>query len=609
VTAGQIVDATEAGRAMLTAADAPAQRAAMDAARHKVSVTILDLPNYTLSNKTLHPSCVYLDTAFFGYHYWLAHTPYPGSVPLEYPVVCASNDGINWEVPLGTNNPITQASFTGVGSGGYGHAADTHLIEIPGSPRKLRCYWIVSDDTTKNGLIAAETSDGITWTRLGVAGDGFLFEVAGINLASPSVVLDDGTYYLFANRDDEGMTRWTSEDGLTWENETSLTLPSGADLWHSDVKKKGSTWHMLGLKQSSGTDPDLNGLIHLTSADGLVFTGSIAFIHDPASAEPRAFAGMSYYRSSMLPREDGLWDILLSSLIGSGRGDGNTDGAVTHESAMISYARGVDLDKVNAWDWRASTDKRLIFQKLGEPLVDTVSQRTESVRLFAAQKGWHFKYATGVTGLASGVSERVTLGRKPSFVFNSNLGLARAAGVMDISGNLTSGGGECARLVSGHISQATKSMHTTADKFYWGGPREFIVRSQLLAGTSAFTPVAVEDDVITIHGAADVLLLTARCHFMNPLTSGGNIYQEFYLKDLAGTAAVAVGNTLKINGVNLTHNSSNVTLSAVLYPYTTGAINLLYHSYHAGANDGGFVEIFNNSASAWHGRLEYISSR
>lgn len=120
------------------------------------------------NSQVTHPSIVQFATAWNGYKYWMACTPYPhGQVAYENPIVVASNDGIKWASPTGIPTPLEPQP-----AGGCNSDSEIFMNSTTG---KMEVWWraVVGDDE----ILRRRTSlDGITWsateTMLTVAGNG-----------------------------------------------------------------------------------------------------------------------------------------------------------------------------------------------------------------------------------------------------------------------------------------------------------------------------------------------------------------------------------------------------------------------------------------------------
>ena len=123
------------------------------------SETLVPLTDFLPGNdEQCHPSVINLPIYLGGYKYWMANTPLPKTLyPADYskyevPCIWASNDGINWTVPIGLSNPIypvRTSDFT----------PDPDLFYDNGY---LYCFF-PTDNTGNTYLTSLKTTDGITW--------------------------------------------------------------------------------------------------------------------------------------------------------------------------------------------------------------------------------------------------------------------------------------------------------------------------------------------------------------------------------------------------------------------------------------------------------------
>jgi hypothetical protein len=203
---------------------------------------------------TTHPSVWYFEDPWNGYHYWMAHTPFP-TTAYELPCICASNDGETWVVPAGLTNPIYTNPTNAL-------VADTELAYYNGY---LYC-WFYSTISGVHLLHWMRSTDGVTWgdtTNTGIEG------------GTPCIVAkDDGTLMLWYMRSGACWMRTSSDNGATWGAEQAVTMPGGnITLWHMKIRYAQGIYHMLHQNPSSTPPVAPDSLFYLTSTDGLVWNG------------------------------------------------------------------------------------------------------------------------------------------------------------------------------------------------------------------------------------------------------------------------------------------------------------------------------------------------
>jgi len=179
-------------------------------------------PTYDGSGQCLHPDIVYFATAWHGYKYWMAMTPYPNNSPTyEKPSILACNDGVSWEVPAGLTNPIDTSS----------DLSDTELFYDEASDQ-LWCYYRQMLDR----IYRMVSGDGINWS-----GKTEVLSGPNNSLLSPCVVKVGSTYYMWVvDRSGTPVVKlYSSSNGTSWSLVGSCTiigtLPSGSELWHMNV--------------------------------------------------------------------------------------------------------------------------------------------------------------------------------------------------------------------------------------------------------------------------------------------------------------------------------------------------------------------------------------
>jgi len=125
-------------------------------ARNRLALTTPDG-----SGATIHPSVVDMGTAWNGYRWWMADTPYAAADnQLENPALWASNNRTSWVVPAGVTNPLVAAPGQLVG-----FHSDTELVWDADASRLLLFYRLglfTGPDVTSIELRALSSTNGTT---------------------------------------------------------------------------------------------------------------------------------------------------------------------------------------------------------------------------------------------------------------------------------------------------------------------------------------------------------------------------------------------------------------------------------------------------------------
>lgn len=279
----------------------------------------LMVPTFDDGPSVTHPSVVDFGTAWNGYRYWMAYTPYPGA-GREDPSIVASSDKETWEVPAGLASPrlVTRDQII---AAGYTYGSDTHLLYTDGQLwLYYRAYTEVAEPSSgTEGIFRMESSDGVTWSTPTEIISSELLKAT----LSPTVVEEgDGSYTMWtvnAQSSPSTVERRTSTDGLSWSTSTTCTIPLRENPWHVDVVLRGGSYHMLSSNLVGGA---ATKLAYLTSADGVTWMRLTDDRSVPLSGLTFD-AGGRHYRSCFLPagtqvdhwgRTIPLWDIWVSGL-------------------------------------------------------------------------------------------------------------------------------------------------------------------------------------------------------------------------------------------------------------------------------------------------------
>ncbi|MDI6049231.1 hypothetical protein QLS31_05270 [Flavobacterium sp. XS2P24] len=243
--------------------------------RNKISLT---------NSGWTHPSVLYFETAWNGYHYWCAITPYPNSDPqYENPHIFCSNDGITWNEPINIVNPINYSPI------GLAYSSDVNLMFNDGS---LYCYWrdngISINGLNSRALMVKKSSDGVNWTPKELVASWS----SGIDVIAPSIVKNEKKYYCYGVCVSEALsgsyyTQYCIRRAVS-ENELGFTIDrnKGYDLiniegrpwgikqepWHTDVQKIGNVWLMLVTTTDNGQYGANGALFMGYSLDGKNFS-------------------------------------------------------------------------------------------------------------------------------------------------------------------------------------------------------------------------------------------------------------------------------------------------------------------------------------------------
>lgn len=235
-----------------------------------------------------------------GYRYWMVLTPnQDGYSQYENPCLAASNDGVNWVVPNGIENPLSGVKHEPAGT----HNCDTDLVYNPDSD-ELWVYYVWEQDSpagTPSNLRlirVKEKNDGfeITSTTDGKPYERLINSQYRYDMQSPAVVRRNAnTWLMWSNNSDSDnsgngwqsqvafVELYTSTDGKNWTNKQSLAdtlVLKGADgiasyiPWHLDVQwveSQNKYWGLFCAYPKSG-NTNRTYLLFGTSEDGKTWT-------------------------------------------------------------------------------------------------------------------------------------------------------------------------------------------------------------------------------------------------------------------------------------------------------------------------------------------------
>lgn len=235
-----------------------------------------------------HPDVVKLEKPWQGYTYWMAVTPnQTGNSQFENPCLAASNDGLQWEVPKGIQNPLTGIAEEPLPF----HNCDTDLMYNE-KEDVLQVYYVWSKDEPVYGEEGFHPSE-VRMIKVAKDGEGFQVDppvavatsTYRYDLLSPAIVKGpDGTYRMWSvNTRDQGWNNQCnhvdlrlSEDGLSWGEPQSLEnsfSQNGYQVWHLDVRyipEKEEYWTFFSAYKNGGGS-DHTDLFFAKSKDGITW--------------------------------------------------------------------------------------------------------------------------------------------------------------------------------------------------------------------------------------------------------------------------------------------------------------------------------------------------
>lgn len=308
-----------------------------------------------------HPDVIYFKNALGGYKYWMAFTPYFGSVgsersstPYENPTIVASNDGVNWEVPKGLKNPLQfapsmkESMSDGDKAPKQGFWSDVDLLyENNKFYLYYRASFIKANVLAKIGaksqnnavklyvdaqrVIVRQTSaDGIHWTPLeALYNSNVPYSPQNNLLLSPSFVYDSENFISyevqnnanakFPGVDGSYVVKRTSKNGLDFTFFNKSKVVNFINKPWIKVNVNYSPWHL----QASYVD----GYYFLCLAVGDVkkFTSEslyLAFSKDGVNYKviPKMMVDYNGYRSSVFPMSSDAEHINFGAVVATKNG-------------------------------------------------------------------------------------------------------------------------------------------------------------------------------------------------------------------------------------------------------------------------------------------------
>ena len=234
----------------------------------------LEIPVYNSgSNQATHPSVLFFEDKWNGYHYWMAMTPYEKeNESLENPSILVSNDGVIWEVPQGLVNPIDKTDNVS----NY-HLSDPHLVFVN---NKIECWYRKRTRgifPTNEIILRKTSSDGIVWTEAEVLHTTNV-ERADLVL-SPVVIYEDSVYKIWVSNFKDGVLDYfETNTGKEWVKIRTIQKPkhkNGYKVWHMDIKHTTNGYEMY---YCGGLDYKCYEICYSKSLDNITYSDPITVI-------------------------------------------------------------------------------------------------------------------------------------------------------------------------------------------------------------------------------------------------------------------------------------------------------------------------------------------
>lgn len=192
--------------------------------------TPLKIETYDGGNEAMHPKVLHFVNAFSGYKFWMCYTPFCNSnEAIENPCIAVSNDGYNWMVPDGLNNPIDNITDVSIE-----YNSDPHLV-FNIDTNKLECWFRYFIRATETEVIYRKTStDGVNW---GNKEELYRASSFGRGIISPAIMYDS---------DKKQYRIWASHQETYDKTNRSIAY------YESD--SNGSNWNLIRkIKLNSAT--------------------------------------------------------------------------------------------------------------------------------------------------------------------------------------------------------------------------------------------------------------------------------------------------------------------------------------------------------------------
>ncbi len=265
---------------------------------------LLNIPTYDGSGQVVHPDVIANNGRFV-----MTITPYAFSdVDLENPSIYVSSDGLNFQPPEGTANPL-------IYNPPNGYNDDPDLVFDPRSGTYYIYYNETPSDYDKQYLDLLESPDLVSWTHLRLAE--FRTNAKEPFIVSPAIVIAYGTYFMFHVEIDTDAANHSpnvckndphkhqirvmfSSDGIGWDKHKDegidIDMPSDFNPWHLNIVEGNGRYYMLVNGYRRGFCDRHN--LYLAISDDLA--------HWHFIPQPIVTAGKDFYNSKIIYRSAAL---------------------------------------------------------------------------------------------------------------------------------------------------------------------------------------------------------------------------------------------------------------------------------------------------------------
>ena len=294
----------------------------------------LRIENHLGNFENIHPKVINFETAWNGFKYWMAYTPYPqGATEHENPCIAVSNDLINWTVPTGLINPLDPNPVDGYNN-------DTHLL-YRSDTNTIEIWWRYYRESDGKQLFYRRTStNGVTWTSKEL-----VFTSDLISMVSPCVIFEGGKYKLWAPQGGGIIYMESSGSSVsTWTQPTTLNIDWGElRPWHMDIIRTDIGLEMVVQAYIYGGTNNTADLYYV-QGDGNEFTKPKLIL--AKNVDPQAFDSVGIYRSSLI-KEKGMYHLFYSAIgpqlrramaLSSGRNIFGLNGVTDRNERMLTVS-------------------------------------------------------------------------------------------------------------------------------------------------------------------------------------------------------------------------------------------------------------------------------